>query len=77
MAPSLRLPPHPASARDGDPGVAAQIGPYFVVSLDLGATKAFGLRLVSTPRTKTRPRGPRFWPNFRSQRCPPVYVDTP
>jgi hypothetical protein len=43
--------------------VAAQIGPYFVVGLDLGATKAFGLRLV--------------WPNFRSQRCPPVYVGTP
>jgi hypothetical protein len=49
MAPSLR--------------VATQIEPYVVVGLDLGATKAFGLRLV--------------WRNFRSQRCPPVYVDTP
>jgi hypothetical protein len=49
MAPSVR--------------VAAQIGPYFVLALDLGVTKAFGLRLV--------------WPNFRPQRCPPVYVDTP
>jgi 3'-phosphoadenosine 5'-phosphosulfate sulfotransferase (PAPS reductase)/FAD synthetase len=49
MAPSLR--------------VAAQIGPYFVVGLDLGATKAFSLRLV--------------WRNFRAQRCPLVYVDTP
>ena len=25
------------------------IGPYFVVALDLGITKAFGLRLVSHP----------------------------
>jgi|HubBroStandDraft_1064217.scaffolds.fasta_scaffold28587_4 hypothetical protein len=49
MAPSLR--------------VTAKIGPYRVVSLDLGATKAFGLRLV--------------WPDFRQQRYPPVYVDTP
>ncbi len=49
MAPSLR--------------VAAQIGPYRVVGLDLGTTKAVGLRLV--------------WPDFRLQRCPPVYVDTP
>jgi hypothetical protein len=38
------------------PRVAAKIGPYFVVDLDLGATKAIGLRLV--------------WPDFRSQRCP-------
>ncbi len=43
--------------------VAAQNGPYFVIGLELGAAKAFGLRLV--------------WPNFRSQRRPPVYVDTP
>ena len=49
MAPSLR--------------VAAQVGPFRVFGLDLGATKAFGLRLV--------------WPDFRQQRCPLVYVDTP
>jgi len=48
MAPSLR--------------VAAQIAPYFVVALDLGTTKAFGLR--------------RVWRDFRWQRCPLVYVDT-
>ncbi len=63
MAPSLR--------------VAAQIVPSVVVGLDLGATKAFALRLVSAPRTKTRPWGPRFWPDFRSQRWPPLYVDAP
>ena len=37
--------------------VADKIGPYFVVALDLGVAKAFGLRLV--------------WPDFLSQRCPP------
>jgi hypothetical protein len=42
---------------------AAKIGPYVVVGFDLGATKACGLRLVGR--------------NFRSQRCPLVYVDTP
>jgi hypothetical protein len=42
LAPSLR--------------VAGKIGPYFVVALDLGTTKAFGLRLV--------------WPDFPSQRYP-------
>lgn len=43
--------------------VAVKIGPYCVVGLDLGATKAFGLRLV--------------WTDFSSQRQPPLYVDTP
>ncbi len=63
MAPSLR--------------VAAQIGPYFVVGLDLGATKAFGLRLRG-PHRQVYVDGVGFvWPNFRSPRCPPVYVDTP
>jgi hypothetical protein len=37
--------------------VAAQTKPYFVVSLDLGTTKAFGLGLV--------------WLGFCSQRCSP------
>ena len=44
--------------------VAAQIGPYFVVDLDLGATKAFGLRLVSDPTDEDlsvgTPSGPIF-----------------
>ena len=43
--------------------VAEKIRPYFVVVLDGGPATAFGLR--------------RVWPDFRSQRCPPVYVDTP
>jgi predicted phosphoribosyltransferase len=43
--------------------VAEKIQPYFVVVLDGGPATAFGLRLA--------------WPDFRSQRCPPVYVDTP
>ena len=50
--------------------VVAQIGPYLVVILDGGPATAFGFRLVSTPRTKTRPWGPRFWPDFRPQRHP-------
>jgi hypothetical protein len=37
--------------------LAAKTKPYFVVSLDLGTTKAFDLRLV--------------WLDFRSQRCSP------
>jgi hypothetical protein len=43
--------------------VAAQIGPYFILALDGGPATAFGLGFV--------------WPNFRSQRCPLVYVETP
>ncbi|MGD0738272.1 MAG: hypothetical protein ABR957_01665 [Terracidiphilus sp.] len=43
--------------------VAAQIGPYFILALDGGPATAFGLGFV--------------WPDFRPQRCPPVYVDTP
>jgi hypothetical protein len=39
------------------PKVAAKTKPYFVVSLDLGTTKASGLRLV--------------WLGFHSQRCSP------
>jgi hypothetical protein len=63
MAPSLR--------------VAAEIEPYFVVGLDWGHATAFGLRLVSTPRTGVRGGPGIVWPNFRSQRCPPVCGDTP
>ena len=43
--------------------VAAQIGRYFVVVLGGGPATTVVLRLVS--------------PYFRSQRYPPVYVDTP
>jgi len=32
----------------GVPWVAAQIAPYFVLALDRGAAKAFGLGLAST-----------------------------
>jgi hypothetical protein len=35
---------------------AAKIGPYFVLGLDVGTTKAFGLHLV--------------WPDFHQQRHP-------
>ena len=42
--------------------VARKIWPYFVIVLDLGATKAFGLCLV--------------WPDFRQQRRALLYVDT-
>ena len=42
---------------------AAQVGPYFVVVLGGGPATTVVLRLVS---------GPIF-----SQRCSPVYVDTP
>ena len=63
MAPSLR--------------VAEQIRPYFILALDNEPATTFGLGFVFTPRTKTRPRGPRFWPDFLQQRWPPVFVDTP
>ncbi len=47
------VPPASTPARKvrvpGAPGVAAKIRPYFVLALDLGAAKAFGLGLVSTP----------------------------
>ncbi len=49
--------PNTQSSRARGPRVADKIGPYFVVALDLGTTKAFGLRLV--------------WPDFLPQRCPP------
>jgi hypothetical protein len=54
----------------GTPGLRRKLGHTFVVILDCGPATAFGLRLVSTPRTKTCPRGPRFWLDFRPQRCP-------
>jgi hypothetical protein len=43
--------------------VAGKNGPYFVVALELGTTKLFGLRLV--------------WPVFPSQRCPSGSVNRP
>jgi ribonuclease HII len=43
--------------------VAEKIGPYFIVGLDGGPATAFGLRFV--------------WPDFLSQRHPPLYGDTP
>ncbi len=43
--------------------VAEKIRPYFVVVLEGGPATAFGLR--------------RVWPDFRSQRCRSVCVDTP
>jgi hypothetical protein len=52
------------------PWVAGQIGPYFILALDGGPATAFGLGFVSTPATKTCRRGPRFWPDFPSQRRP-------
>ncbi|MGA7858434.1 MAG: hypothetical protein WCA11_10935, partial [Terracidiphilus sp.] len=50
--------------------VAAKIRPYFILALDGGPATAFGLRFISTPRTKTCPWGPGVWPDFRSQRHP-------
>jgi hypothetical protein len=47
--------------------VAAQIRPYFVVGLDLGATKAFGLRLVSYPIDEDLSVGTPIWPDFRER----------
>src|SRR5580704_6328863 len=55
--------------------VAVKIRPYFILVLDGGPATAFGLGFA--PRYGQSPRGPRFWPNFPSQRCAPVYVDTP
>jgi hypothetical protein len=43
--------------------VAVKIRPYFIVGLEGGPATVFGLRFV--------------WPDFSSQRCAPVYVDTP
>ncbi len=43
--------------------VAVKIGPYFILVLDGGPATAFGLGFV--------------WPDFPSQRCASVYVDTP
>ncbi len=57
MAPSLRA--------------AAKIGPCVVVALDLGATKAFGLRLGSHPTDEDLSVGAQAWPEFRSLRHPP------
>ena len=45
-APSLRLPFQHAKIACRAPWVVAQIRPYFVLALDLGTTKAFGLGLA-------------------------------
>ena len=55
--------------------VAVKIRPYFILVLDGGPATAFGLGFA--PPYGQSPRGPRFWPDFPSQRCAPVYVDTP
>ena len=70
--PSLRLPPKRTRTARLGPGVAVkirgpqrqvhvagvEIGPYFVAGLDWEPATACGRRFVSTPRTKTCPRGP-------------------
>ncbi len=57
--------------------VADKIGPYFVVSLDLGIAKAFGLRLVSHPTDEDLSVGTPVWPDFLAQRCRPIGVNRP
>jgi hypothetical protein len=73
LAPFLRVPSQHAETAYREPWVAAQIRPYLVLALDLGTTKAFGLGLVSTPRTRTCPWGPRSDRIFaRNAVCPKV-----
>jgi hypothetical protein len=64
LANKVRLPGARVAAKNRGPRgqvfvAGVENRPYFVVVLELGITKPGGLRLVSTPRTKTCPRGPR------------------
>jgi hypothetical protein len=55
----------------GPQGCGEKSGHTSFSPLDGGPATVFGLGFISTPRTNACPRGPRVWPDFRSQRHPP------